>query len=478
LTLLQLRAQAALALRKQQTATVTTAKHRLDWTPLPKQRAALESPAFETLYGGAAGSGKSEMLVALARLHHQSALLLRRTFPDLERSLIVRSLDMYGDPARYNAGKHVWRWDGEGQRIEFGHIETEKDVYSYQSAQYDLIAFDELTQFTSQQYEYMLSRARTTVPGQRVRILACTNPGGEGNDWVMERWAPWLDEGYPHPAQGGELRWFKRDAEGKDVETTADDPVALSRTFVPARLADNPYLDDVYRRNLLALAEPWRSQLLNGDWKIGTYDDPYQIVPTAWIRDAQDRWQADGRPGFLTCVGVDVARGGSDQTILAPRYGYWFAPLLKYPGRVTPTGYAVAQLIIPVLGRGGVANLDVIGIGAAAYDAAVQANLAVEAVNFSSACPFRDRSGKQSFHNLRAGLYWRLREWLDPELGYQIALLGDLRAMRWESTPRGIKVLDKDEIKRRIGRSPDCADAVVLALFAQEKVVGGVGRIF
>jgi hypothetical protein len=484
LTLLQLRAQAALALRQKQTQTVTTAKHRLDWTPLPKQREALENPAFETLFGGAAGGGKSSFLVALARLYHQKSLLLRRTFPDLERSLIVRSLDMYGDPNRYNAGKHVWRWDGEGQRIEFGHIETEKDVYAYQSAEYDLIGFDELTQFERPQYEYMISRARTTVAGQRVRIVACTNPGGSGNDWVMERWAAWLDEGYPKPAKAGEIRWFKRDSENRDVETTADDPQALSRTFIPARLDDNPFLDDNYRRSLSALPEPWRSQLLHGDWKIGTFDDPYQIVPTAWIRDAQDRWTPDGRPGFLTTVGVDVARGGEDQTVLAPRYGYWFAPLQKFPGRLTPTGFAVVQLMTPILGRGGVANLDVIGIGAAAYDAAVGANLAVEAVNFSTACPFRDRSGKLSFHNLRAGLYWRLREWLDPELGYRIALppdaelLGDLRAMRWEATPRGIKVLDKEDIKRHIGRSPDCADAVALALFEQAKVVGGVGRIF
>lgn len=484
MTLLQLRAQAILALKRKQVDEPVAQQVRLDWQPLPKQRLALETPAFETLYGGAAGGGKSILLVAMARLYHRKVVLLRRSFPDLERSLILYSTELYGHNDNYNAGKHIWNFKDTGQRIEFGHLKDDNSVGNYQSAEYDLIGFDELTQFTLHQYRYMISRARTTQAGQRVRIVACTNPGNEGNDWVMDRWAAWLDEGYPKPAEPGEVRWFKQTEENREIETTQDDPEALSRTFIPALLEDNPYLPDEYRRQLNALPEPWRSQLLRGKWSAGLYDDPYQIVPTAWIRAAQARWRPNGRSGFLTSVGVDPARGGQDQTVLAPRYGVWVAPLVKYDGRLTPTGYSVVQLMLPIMARGGRGVVDVIGIGSAVMDAAKENKLNVESVNVSSPTLLTDKSGKIRMVNIRAYLYWKLHEALDPEgevlleLPPDPELLGDLRATKWESTTRGIKIIEKDEIKKRLGRSPNCADALMLSMQEPQIVHGGVGRVF
>ena len=426
------------------------------------------------------------MLVAVARLYHRKALLLRRAFPDLERSLILASTEMYGDDNRkhYNAGKHVWTFP-DGQRIEFGHI---KDLDAmrkdFSGPEYDLIGFDELTQFSKPMYQFMLSRIRTTAEGQRVRVISCTNPGDTGNDWVMERWAAWLDEGYPNPAKAGEVRWFKPGPDEREIETTADDPDGLSRTFIPATLDDNPYLPDEYRKQLNALPEPWRSQLLLGKWQAGLYDDPYQIVPTDWIRQAQARWQPDGRLGFLTNVGIDPARGGNDKTVLAPRYGTWIGQLTKMDGKLTPTGYSVVQLALPILARGGYGVIDVIGIGSAVIDAAKENKLTVDGVNVSSPTNLTDKSGKIRMVNLRAYLYWKLREALDPEGNVLLALppdpelLGELRATKWESTTRGIKVIDKDDIRERLGRSPNCADAVMLTMREPQIVKGGVGRVF
>ena len=442
----------------------------VDWKPLNgPQSEAYHSLAFETLYGGAAGGGKSDLLLGVARTQHKRALLLRRTFPDLERSLIVRALDFYGDQQAYNASKHVWRLQG-GQRIEFGHLEYERTIHQYQSAQYDLIGFDELTQFTKLQYEYMLSRVRTADKRQRVRVVACTNPGGEGNDWVMERWAAWLDEGYPHHAKSGEVRYFKRDSDGREVETKAGDPDGISRTFIAARLSDNPYLGEDYAKTLRSLPEPYRSQLANGDWQAGLTDDAYQIVPTTWIKASMQRWRNMKEESPLTCVGVDVARGGDDQTVLAPRYGAYFAELQKYPGRLTPDGPKVVALFMPLVANGGWANIDVIGVGSSVYDTAQQMNLDAVGINFAAGSSARDKSGKLGFINKRAELYWRLREALDPESDDPVALpedselLADLRAVRWSIQKNGIKIEDKEEVKRRISRSPDCADAIALAM--------------
>ena len=440
----------------------------MPWFPNPgRQSEAFFSDAFEILYGGAAGGGKSDLLLGKALLRHKNSLLLRRTYPQLEDSLVVRSIALYGDRQYYNQSRHVWTLPG--QRIRFGHAEYDKNVHQYQSSAFDFIAFDELTQFTKFQYEYLISRARTTVPGQRVQVASATNPGGEGNDWVMERWAPWIDDGYPNPAKPGEVRWFKRDASGQQIETAHDDPDALSRTFIPALLSDNPHLGDEYRRNLALLPEPYRSQLLSGDWLAGQIDDAYQVIPTAWIRAAQKRWKPE-HEGELTTVGCDVARGGEDQTVLCKRYGNWFAPLEKYPGRITPDGPSVASLLGIALEGDAQANIDVIGIGSSAYDTAIGQGMSVNPVNFSEKSHEWDASGQLAMTNMRAECWWRAREMLDPNNGHDLALprdselLGDLRAPRWKPLVNGIGIESKKQIKERIGRSTDCGDAFVLAL--------------
>lgn len=463
------------------------------WTPLAgPQREAFESDAFELLYGGAAGGGKSDLLLGLARIRHRNVLLVRREFPDLERSLIWRALQFFGERRQYNASKHVWNIGD--QRIEFGHVERESDAEQYQSAQYDLIGFDEATQFTLGQYEFLISRARTTISGQRVRVVACTNPVGEGVGWVMGRWAAWLSEMHPRPALPGELRWYAR-LDGQEVEVESGAPFEhggemiypRSRTFVPARLADNPYLGEDYRATLQLLPEPLRSQLLNGDWKVGATDDPYQVIPVSWVRAAQARWTErrpatdDGRLLPLSCVGVDAARGGDDKTVIARRYGNWVAPLDKRAGVTTPDGQSVAALFVPIVAReGGYANVDVIGIGSSAYDIASESGVSVKPVNFAARSGRRDRAGVLEFVNTRAEAYWAVREALDPENGDNIALppdpelLSDLCAARYTVQTNGIMLRSKDEIRKRLGRSPDCGDAVALAFYGSGPIPAGL----
>lgn len=447
----------------------------LVWQPHPANKPQVQaylSDAFETLYGGAAGGGKSDLLLGLARTMHTRSLLLRRTFPDLERSLISRSLEFFGDPNAYNASKHVWQLDG--RRIEFGHMErigTAKipgDEAQYASAPYDFIGFDQLEQFMEYAYLFMFSRSRS-VGGRRVRIVASANPVGEGIDWIMRRWRAWLID---KTAKPGELLYYKRTEDGNEVETTADDPDGLSRTFIPAGLNDNPYLGDDYRRSLMSLPEPLRSALLGGIWEAMLTDDAYQVIPRAWVRAAMKRWTEkppESETGKPLVVGNDVARGGDDQTVFSPRRGMWFDRLQKHPGRTTPDGKSVATLLAIILEHGGSANLDVIGIGSSAYDFARQANLKVQAVNFAEGSKATDRSGKLHFVNLRAESYWKFREALDPENGLNVmlppdeALEADLCAPRWSSQSNGIKIEAKEDIKKRIGRSPDSADAVVLS---------------
>jgi hypothetical protein len=442
------------------------------WVPLPRQWEAAQSPAFEVLYGGAAGGAKSNLILWLARHQHFRSLLTRKSFPMLERSLIPDSMELYGRSG-YNETKHRWTFKDK-RRVDFGFLDN---VEEYRGAAFDLFAPDELTELSEFQYLYLFSRVRSTQPGQRCRVVATTNPGGDGEAWVIARWAPWLDKRHPNPATPGELCWFKRDENGVDVETTPDDPDALSRTFIPARLADNPFLmaDPNYRKRLMALPEPFRSQLLFGDWTAGQRDDAYQVIPTAWIEAAMARWKdREGTTSGQTAIGVDVARGGKDKTVIARRFGAWFAPLIRRHGTETPDGISVATLVVPLLPAGGSVAIDAFGIGSDAYGAItphtqrIQGVLGNEPVEDET-----DRAGVLHFVNLRAAMYWRLRDALQPDGGDDIALpldrelLADLTSVRFlPLRAHGIQLEGKDDTKKRLGRSPDSADAVALTFAA------------
>lgn len=438
------------------------------WLPTPgPQLAAARSEAFELLYGGAAGGGKSQLILWLARREHTRSLLTRKSFPMLERSLIVDAYQRY--TGHYNESKHRWTFPDK-RRVEFGFLE---DVEEYRGAAFDLFAPDELTELTEFQYLYLFSRVRSTKPGQRCRVVATTNPGGDGEAWVIARWGAWLDTKHSNPATPGEVRWFKRDENGVDVETDSADPDALSRTFIPARLKDNPFLmaDPEYRKRLMALPDPFRSQLLLGDWTAGQRDDAYQVIPTAWVEAAMARWtdRGDLMRG-QTAIGVDVARGGKDKTVVARRYGAWFAPLVKRHGHETPDGPSVASLVVPLLSAGGSVAIDAFGVGTDAYAAITPHSDRVTGVLGNEMVENEtDRAGVLHFVNLRAAMYWRLRDALDPNGGDEIALpqdrelLADLTSVRFlPLRSRGIQLEGKDDTKKRLGRSPDSSDAVAL----------------
>jgi hypothetical protein len=460
------------------------AQTRLDgtplWSPFPNspQRAAYLSEADELFYGGAAGGGKSWLLLGLSLTAHRRSIIYRREYPQL-RDMITSAAELIGDRGRFNENMHIWR-DLPGDRmLEFGAVHTAHDVQNFKGRAHDLKAFDELPDFLEAQYIFLNAWLRTPVPGQRTRVVATGNPPStpEGQ-WVIKRWAPWLDKQHPYPAKPGELRWYAMvDGEEQQVDPgpfvwKGETILPRSRTFIPAFLADNPiYAATGYSQQLQALPEPLRSQLLWGNFEIGIESDRWQVIPSNWVEAAMARWRSNPPEGAVpSCVGLDVARGGDDKTVAITRFGRWFSIPSKFPGKDTPDGPSVVALISREMSMQIPLHVDVIGVGSSVYDHLIGAGAHAKAVNFAESSGGMDQKGNLKFKNLRAELWWKAREALDPDFGLNLALppdselRGDLTAPKWKITPQGIQIESKDDIRERLGRSTDCGDAFVMAL--------------
>jgi hypothetical protein len=465
------------------------------WQPQPgPQTAAYESEADIIGYGGGAGGGKSDLLLGLAAMKHHRSIIFRRVFPSV-RGLIERSREIF-NPERFSHSKdtfneslHIWRLGGE-RLIEFGAVQYEQDRKKHQGQPRDFFGFDEATEFPESVVRFLIGWNRTTVPGQKCQTVLTFNPPmDESGEWVIRFFAPWLDPTHPNPARDGELRYFAM-LDGEEQEVESGEPfdykgrtvVPKSRTFFHALLKDNPILESTgYGATIDALPEPERSFLL-GNFDAARIENPYQVIPTAWLRAAVERGKGQPLPvGEQTAIGVDIARGGRDKTVIAPRYGHVLAPLLKYPGVLTPDGQSVVQLIVNAMVGTPLVNMDVIGIGSSAYDYGKEFFRA-EGVNFSEGTSHTDRSGRMRFANVRAAAYWRLRELLDPESSDVVLpddkeLVADLAAARWEPRPGGkIYIESKEDIIDRLSRSPDCGDAAVLSFWGTEPLPSGMAQ--
>ena len=288
----------------------------LGYEPFPKQRAFHESPAKYRLFGGAAGPGKSKALLMEAVLQaHEHAgvntLLLRRTFSELEQSLLLyfrRDIprELYKS---YNESKHVVTWLN-GSTTRFGYCQSEADVYQYQGAEFLFIGIDELTLFTLRQWQFLTSRNRCPVPGAFPCMAGATNPGNIGHAWVKSLW---IDK---QPASGME---HPEEFDASDYD------------FIPARVSDNPIYagDENYLKTLRALPSHLKRAFLDGDWDVfaGQYFDRFDCS-----RHVVRAEQIDWKPWWARWISIDW---GFEH----PAAVYWHA---QTPGGVAPYGGAAS----------------------------------------------------------------------------------------------------------------------------------------
>lgn len=214
-------------------------------------------------------------------------------------------------------------------------------------------------------------------------------------------------------------------------------------------------------------------------------EDEHAVIPLAWVEAANERWRLarDSREGIgqMTQVGVDVARAGTDKTVIACAHGTFIEKLRRFPHANTmeTTGRVVGTLEANPQAR---AIVDEIGVGGGVVDRLRELGFR-RTVGFiaGKATIRRDRSGELGFVNLRSAAWWWLREQLNPAFGPELCLpdddelTGDLVAYRYEITSNGkIAVESKDSAYERLKRSTDAGDAVVMAVFGAVKGSGEV----
>jgi phage terminase large subunit len=261
----------------------------LGYEPFPKQKEFHASAAKYRLFGGAAGPGKSKALLmeAVLQAHEHpgvNTLLLRRTFSELEQSLLLyfrRDIprELYKS---YNESKHVVTWLN-GSTTRFGYCQSEADVYQYQGGEFLFIGIDELTLFTLRQWQFLTSRNRCPVPGAFPCMAGATNPGNIGHAWVKSLW---IDK---QPASGME---HPEEFDASDYD------------FIPARVSDNPIYagDENYLKTLRALPSHLKRAFLDGDWGVfaGQYFDRFDCS-----RHVVRAEQIDWKPWWARWISID-----------------------------------------------------------------------------------------------------------------------------------------------------------------------------
>lgn len=261
-----------------------------DYTASPRQTKFHKSTAFETLYGGAAGGGKTAAIVAEAVTYglqypKSRIYIFRKTIPELKQSIVPEIHKQCSDfiniakGLTYNSQDRVFHFTN-GSIIQLAYLETAADMYRYQSAEIHLLLMDELTHFTKEEYEFLKTRVRT-AGNQRLKVMAATNPGNIGHAWVKSYF---IDIAQP--------------------ETIYTDVHGNTRMFIPAKVSDHPDKNfrDTYSRQLSSLSDPnLRRAYLEGDWDIfagQAFEEwkreteegkPYHVVtpfeiPRHWVR--------------------------------------------------------------------------------------------------------------------------------------------------------------------------------------------------
>lgn len=463
----------------------------MPWVPNPgSQTDAFFSTADEIAYGGEAGPGKTALLIGRSLCRHKRTLILRRTNTEA-RSLVDEYEKVLGAKPKLDKNES---FRANGRRIKIGGCQHEDDKQKHKGVPYDLVAFDQVEDFSETQYTFIIQWARSDDPEAKAQVVCSLNPPTTAEGlWVLRRWGAWLDPKHPRPAKSGDIRWYTT-INGEDTEVDGPGPhtiqgeakpvMAKSRTFIRGVLEENVSLAaSGYDATRAAAPKQMRQAYRDGNFEAALVDAPNQAIPTAWVMEAQARWKPRPPQGIPMCaIAADCTGGGDDPLMIGTRHDGWFSELQETAGEDVPKnriGAFTAGAIIShrrddaeiIIDMGG-------GYGGPAYEWLSANNVKAYAYKGVGKTHRRTVDKKLGYKNVRSAALWAVREALDPgqpggspiELPPDPKLLADLTAATFGVGPHGIEIESKEDVCARLGRSTDRGDVVMMLWWAGKRL--------
>lgn len=381
------------------------------------------------------------MVVTTAPTSHQVRAVLWR---------YVRQAHEKGRMPGFITQSQVPEWKIDGNLVAFGRrpADHQQSAFQGQHAEHMLIVLDEAGGIP----KWLWDASDSLMTGSDQHLLAIGNPDNSSSHF--------------YTVCTTEPGWHRMRVSSFDTPAFTGEPVTEE---MAARLVTREWVQDKQER--------WGEQSpLYRAKVLGEFVDSEDgLIPLSWVRAANARWHTWHETGAREVggrriIGVDVARYGEDATALAVREGDVIREIKTWHRMATTdtTELVETELLFPR----SLAVVDVIGVGAGVVDQLRKRRCSVVAYNAAAATKRRDSTGQWRFRNVRGASYWNLRELLDPAAGATLALPEDdeltaeLCAIQWSiGTGNTLLVEAKDDIRKRIGRSTDRADAVAMAFW-------------
>ena len=401
------------------------------------------------LYGGAIRGGKSYVAMAtiiiLARIFKGSRwAIVRKDLGRIRRNVVptfekIKPTNFVGP-----LNKSEWSYtcsNGSEILLVAESLKDDPDLDRFKGLEVNGFLLEEANELSEKTWNKCIERAGSWIiaDGQQPPplILLTTNPADN-----------WVKRVFYDPWKNGVLKppYF----------------------YLPANIFDNPYIPQEYLESIKNLPPKEYRRFVEGDWSQS--DEPDQLIKYQWIREAYEIELQGGKQR----LGVDVARFGDDETVLAKMLGNALVEIQGYKNMSIDRTATITQNKIMEDGiDADMVGIDVVGLGAGVVDNLRRAGYTVKAIS-SGEKPVHIPGWNThfKFYNLRSQMWWFLREKLrNGEIAIAVQnqkLVEDLTAPRYEiRSDKTIRVESKDEIKKRLGRSTDYGDAFVYAVFVE-----------
>jgi hypothetical protein len=394
-----------------------------------RQAAFHASPETYKLFGGAMGGGKSKAICAeglalSCDYPGNRGYLCRHTLKAFKKTTLLTLIEILERAdiiAKHHQSDNVFYLKG-GSSIWYGGLgDDTAAIEKLKSMELGWFGVDEASETTESFFLMLASRLRLKLPGIRYFGLLASNP----------------DPG-----------WLK----GRFIDRKLEDHV-----FIPALPADNPYLPKGYIERLVEIfPEDWQARFLRGDWT--AFEGVNNVFPYAAIQEAMSRELPAGRPVEL---GVDVARFGDDESVIALRKGS-AAVIRGIFHKLDTMGLTGNVVAAHRAEKSENTKIDADGLGAGVVDRARELGISITEIHAGG-----KPENPERFKNRKAEIYWTFRERLlagDASLQDDLELKAQLTSCTYHLTSAGqIEITSKDDMKKKGLKSPDRAEAIIYA---------------